>query len=156
MTVNAFRVLWSTLPFKLVKGVLTTADSDGPSGSELEVGVDDVDGADSVKNSDDASAEAAALVDWAGSGVKNSSSSCFSATADDAYHLETNCVRARPEDQPNVPFVEKRDIPILVLPRTLEARGRALICLGMTDRESGSRLRPRRVFDNADLGNMLV
>lgn len=45
---------------------------------------------------------------------------------------------------------------MLVLPMTLDASGSALTCLGMADLESGSLLSPKRVFDNADRGNIAI
>jgi hypothetical protein len=86
-TVSAFKMSWSTLPFKLVKGVIWIAGVEGSEGrSDSEsCGGDDTDNGSVL--SERVVAEVDAWGEAETSEEKKSSSSCFSAAADEAYHL---------------------------------------------------------------------
>jgi hypothetical protein len=86
-TVSALRISWSTLPLRLVKGVIWIAGVDGSEGrSDSEsCGGDDTDNGSVL--SERVVDEVDAWGEEETSEEKKSSSSCFSAAADEAYHL---------------------------------------------------------------------
>jgi hypothetical protein len=86
-TVSAFKMSWSTLPFRLVNGVIWIAGVDGSVGrSDSEsCGGDETD--DGSVLSERVVAEVDAWGEAETSEEKKSSSSGFSAAADEAYHL---------------------------------------------------------------------
>jgi hypothetical protein len=86
-TVRAFRMSWSTLPFRLVNGVIWISGVDGSEGrSDPEsCGGDETDNGSVL--SERVVAEVVARGEAETSEEKKSSSSGFSAAADEAYHL---------------------------------------------------------------------